>query len=121
MGTEEFSRFNAKETSVKACADMLIAAAPEHVATVVEANNRHSFPGLVTFACRNDQQIPANLIAAAQVLVCRAERLAYPVRDGVPVVARPWALHRSVHPAFGVASTLSDQLRYARFHLGETY
>lgn len=24
--------------------------------------------------------------AAAQVLVCRAERLAYPVRDGVPVM-----------------------------------
>lgn len=73
MGTEEFSRFNAKETSVKACADMLIAAAPEHVATVVEANNRHSFPGLVTFACSNDQQIPANLIAAAQVLVVEVD------------------------------------------------
>ena len=73
MGTEEFYRFNAKETAVRACADMLIAATPEHVATVVDANNRHSFPGLATFACRNDQQIAAHLIAAAQVLVVEVD------------------------------------------------
>ena len=73
MGTEEFYRFNAKENAVKACADMLIAATPEHVAPVVEADNRHSFPGLATFACRNDQQIPAHLIGAAQVLVVEVD------------------------------------------------
>lgn len=69
MGTEEFYRFDAKGTAVKACADILIAAAPEHVATVVDADNRHNFPGLVTFACCGDQQIPAHMISAAQVLV----------------------------------------------------
>lgn len=69
MGTEEFHRFNTKGTDVRACADMLIAASPEHVALVVEADSKHSFPGLVSYACGNDQQIPAALIAAAQVLV----------------------------------------------------
>lgn len=73
MGTEEFYRFNAKGTAVRACADMLVAAAPEHVATVVAADDRHSFPGLATFACRNDQQIPGHLIAAAQVLVVEVD------------------------------------------------
>jgi len=73
MGTEEFYRFETKENSVKACADMLIVATAEHVAAVVEADNRHSFPNLATFGCSNDEPIPANLIAAAQVLVVEVD------------------------------------------------
>jgi CubicO group peptidase (beta-lactamase class C family) len=38
---------------------------------------------------------------------------------GEPVVARPWPLPRCAHPAGGVISTARDQLRYARFHLGD--
>ncbi len=38
-------------------------------------------------------------------------------RDGNVVVARPWPLPRAAHPAGGIASTVVDQLRYARFHL----
>jgi hypothetical protein len=34
-------------------------------------------------------------------------------------VARPWALARTAHPAGGICSTVRDQLRYARFHLGD--
>lgn len=34
------------------------------------------------------------------------------------VVLRPWALARSAHAAGGLCSTVRDQLRYARFHLG---
>jgi CubicO group peptidase (beta-lactamase class C family) len=34
-------------------------------------------------------------------------------------VLRPWALARSAHSAGGVASNVRDQLRYARFHLGD--
>jgi CubicO group peptidase (beta-lactamase class C family) len=41
------------------------------------------------------------------------------VRNGTPVVARPWALSRSAHPSGGLVSTVRDQLRYARFHLGD--
>jgi len=37
-------------------------------------------------------------------------------KDG-PVVARPWGLPRSAVAAGGIASTASDQLRYARFHM----
>ena len=73
MGKEDFHRFNTEGIDVRACADMLIAATPEHVATVVDADNRHNFPGLETFACGNDQQIPAHLIAAAQVLVVEVD------------------------------------------------
>jgi CubicO group peptidase (beta-lactamase class C family) len=39
--------------------------------------------------------------------------------DGNPVVLEPWALPRSLNPAGGLVSSLEDQLRYARFHLGD--
>jgi CubicO group peptidase (beta-lactamase class C family) len=39
--------------------------------------------------------------------------------DGPPAVARPWEIGRAHHPAGGLASTVGDLLRYARFHLGD--
>jgi CubicO group peptidase (beta-lactamase class C family) len=39
--------------------------------------------------------------------------------DGPPTVARPWPIGRAHHPAGGLASTVRDLLRYARFHLGD--
>jgi CubicO group peptidase (beta-lactamase class C family) len=36
-----------------------------------------------------------------------------------PKVARPWALSRAIGPAGGIISTARDQLRYARFALGD--
>lgn len=41
------------------------------------------------------------------------------VRVGEPTVARPWGISRSEHPSGGIASDVLDQLRYARFHLGD--
>jgi len=41
------------------------------------------------------------------------------VRDERPEVARRWALPRNAHAAGGITSTALDQLRYARFHLGD--
>jgi CubicO group peptidase (beta-lactamase class C family) len=41
------------------------------------------------------------------------------VRDGVPEVARPWPLARAAHPVGGIASTARDQVRYARFQMGD--
>jgi hypothetical protein len=35
-------------------------------------------------------------------------------------VARPWGLARTGNPVGGLISTVTDQLRYARLHLGET-
>jgi CubicO group peptidase (beta-lactamase class C family) len=38
---------------------------------------------------------------------------------GPPVVLEPWALPRSANPAGGLIANVNDQLRYARFHLGD--
>jgi CubicO group peptidase (beta-lactamase class C family) len=39
--------------------------------------------------------------------------------DGPPTVARPWPIGRVHHPAGGLASTVRDLLRYARFHMSD--
>ena len=39
--------------------------------------------------------------------------------EGPPTVARPWGIGRAHHAAGGLASTVGDLLRYARFHLGD--
>ena len=39
--------------------------------------------------------------------------------SGPPTVARPWAIGRAHHAAGGLASSVRDLLRYARFHLGD--
>jgi CubicO group peptidase (beta-lactamase class C family) len=39
--------------------------------------------------------------------------------NGKPVVLEPWALPRSADPAGGLIASLTDELRYARFHLGD--
>ena len=38
--------------------------------------------------------------------------------DGAPQVVADWAFPRAVNPAGGIISSVEDQLRYARFHLG---
>jgi CubicO group peptidase (beta-lactamase class C family) len=38
---------------------------------------------------------------------------------GEPRVAHPWWLERAANPVGGMISTARDQLRYARFHLGD--
>jgi CubicO group peptidase (beta-lactamase class C family) len=42
-----------------------------------------------------------------------------PDDDGKPSVARPWRHWRSDNPGGGLASSVADQLRWARFHLGD--
>jgi CubicO group peptidase (beta-lactamase class C family) len=39
--------------------------------------------------------------------------------DGPPTVARPWGIGRAHHAAGGIASSVRDLLRYARFHMGD--
>ena len=55
---------------------------------------------------------------AADAIVHRVA-VGHHTRDGKTAVATPWPLPRCAHPAGGVASTARDQLRYARFHLGD--
>ena len=73
MGKDDFNHFYNEKNAMRACADMLIAAAPEHATMVIEADARHSFPGLVSHACANDEAIPPHLIDAAQVLVVEVD------------------------------------------------
>ncbi|MCX5199574.1 beta-lactamase family protein [Streptomyces sp. NBC_00249] len=40
-------------------------------------------------------------------------------KDGVLTVAREWAGSRANNPGGGLASSVADQLRWARFHLGD--
>ncbi|MGS2647216.1 serine hydrolase [Streptosporangium sp. LJ11] len=40
-------------------------------------------------------------------------------RDGALSVARPWKHWRADNPGGGLASSVADQLRWARFHLGD--
>jgi CubicO group peptidase (beta-lactamase class C family) len=39
--------------------------------------------------------------------------------EGTPTIARPWFLPRGTYPAGGINSSVVDQLKYARFHLGD--
>lgn len=39
--------------------------------------------------------------------------------EGEARIAQPWALNRSAYPAGGIIANAKDQLRYARFHLGD--
>ncbi|MEY9872549.1 CubicO group peptidase (beta-lactamase class C family) [Streptacidiphilus sp. MAP12-33] len=41
-------------------------------------------------------------------------------QDGTPVVARQWKDSRGNNPGGGIAATVADQLRWGRFHLGES-
>jgi len=52
---------------------------------------------------------------------CISRRVAvgHTVGEKGTTVARPWALPRAAHAAGGLASSVRDQLRYARFHLGD--
>ena len=53
-------------------------------------------------------------------VMSRRFAVGHSVAAGVgPVVERPWALARSAHAAGGLCSSARDQMRYARFHLGD--
>jgi CubicO group peptidase (beta-lactamase class C family) len=39
--------------------------------------------------------------------------------EGPPTVARPWGIGRAHHAAGGIASSVRELLRYARFHMGD--
>jgi len=45
--------------------------------------------------------------------------LGHNVTDEGTTVSRPWKLHRAQNPGGGGASTVSDLVRWARFHLGD--
>ena len=40
-------------------------------------------------------------------------------KDGTTVLARPWEIGRSAHPAGGIVTNVRDLLKYAEFHCGD--
>jgi CubicO group peptidase (beta-lactamase class C family) len=51
--------------------------------------------------------------------ISRRVAVGHNIVDGKAVVARPWALARAAHAAGGIASTVTDLLKYARFQMGD--
>jgi CubicO group peptidase (beta-lactamase class C family) len=43
----------------------------------------------------------------------------YNLKDEKPVLAEPWTMHRGENPCGGLISDVNDQLKYARFHIGD--
>ncbi len=76
------------------------------------------------------QELVLGPLGMRHVLLLRGRR-DHPPRRGVghqsgseagankPKVAQPWALARVANPVGGIISTVRDQLRYARFHIGD--
>ena len=60
-----------------------------------------------------------SLFAAEEVMTRRFAVGHHRAEDAPPNVARPWAIGRAHHAAGGIASTVGDLLRYARFHLSD--
>lgn len=58
---------------MRACADMLLVAAPDHTARFEARDPAALFPGLHTFACAPDALVPAALLSAAQVVVIEVD------------------------------------------------
>jgi CubicO group peptidase (beta-lactamase class C family) len=52
-------------------------------------------------------------------VMVRSFAVGHNVVEDKPSVATPWPIPRTANPAGGVASTAGDQLRYARFHMGD--
>jgi len=59
-----------------------------------------------------------SLVFPADVMTHRFA-VGHAVRDGTAFPVRPWKIPRSAWPAGGIAASIEDQLRYARFHLGD--
>jgi CubicO group peptidase (beta-lactamase class C family) len=55
----------------------------------------------------------------AEEVMLRRFVVGHVVRAHETVIARPWPIHRNSHAAGGISSSVRDQLRYARFHLGD--
>ncbi len=85
---------------------------------VIEVITGKSYEAAVEELVRIPLGMTMSLFGAWNVITHRVA-VGHYVRDGNPEVAHPWALSRSAHPAGGLISTVKDQLRYARFHLGD--
>ncbi|MGH7186570.1 MAG: serine hydrolase domain-containing protein, partial [Pseudomonadota bacterium] len=85
---------------------------------VIEVASGKPFEAAVKELVLDPLGMTRSLFFAADAIVHRFA-VGHHTREGKTIVATPWPLPRCAHPAGGVASTVRDQLRYARFHLGD--
>ena len=85
---------------------------------VIEKVTGQPFESAVRELLLDPAALDESLYFTADVMT-RRFAVGHKEKDGVLRVARPWPIPRSVAPAGGIASTAADQLRYARFHLGD--
>jgi len=52
-------------------------------------------------------------------VMLRRFAVGYNLKDEKPVLAEPWTMHRCENPCGGLVSDVNDQLKYARFHMGD--
>ena len=85
---------------------------------VIEVASGKTFEAAVKELVFDPLGMTRSFFFAADAIVHRVA-VGHHTRDGKTSVATPWSLPRCAHPAGGVTSTVRDQLRYARFHLGD--
>ncbi|MGH2404645.1 MAG: serine hydrolase domain-containing protein [bacterium] len=85
---------------------------------VIEVLTGKTYEEAVTELVLDPLGMKRSFFFAADVITHRVAAGHY-IIDARPVVTREWALPRAAHPAGGIVSTVGDQLRYARFHMGD--
>ncbi len=85
---------------------------------VIEAVTGQPFEAAIHELVLDPLGMAQSLFFAHDVITYRFA-VGHQLRDDRVVVARPWALPRTAHPAGGISSTVRDQLTYARFAMGD--
>lgn len=84
---------------------------------VIEAVTDKTYEAAIKELVFDPLGMTSSFFFAADVMT---HRFAVGHHKGEPFsVARPWPISRCSHPAGGISSTVTDLLRYARFHLGD--
>ncbi|WP_374588615.1 CpaE family protein [Novosphingobium sp.] len=73
MSEMNIKGFPRADMAMRSCADLLLAASPAQLAAINAADSVPAFPGLLTFAGAPDEAIPADLLAAARVVVVEVD------------------------------------------------
>ncbi|MEN9924471.1 MAG: hypothetical protein RL268_597 [Pseudomonadota bacterium] len=73
MSEMNIKGFPRADMAIRSCADLLLAASPAQIAAISGADSAPAFPGLLTYASSADEPVPADLLAAARVVVVEVD------------------------------------------------
>jgi len=85
---------------------------------VIEALGGSSYESQMTEQVLRPLGLKRSFIVPAEVMTHRFA-VGHATTETDQIVLRPWLLARSAFPAGGITSSVEDQIRYARFHLGD--